>query len=65
LGVVNLLAYNKAFQGIGFGHTFSKACQYDTTKEKVCKNFKYVSIKHVQADLQKCITCPKKFRKGK
>ncbi len=41
------------------------ACQYGTTKEKVCKDLKYVYIKSTHASLQKCITWPKKFRKGK
>jgi hypothetical protein len=45
---------------------FSKACQYATIDEKVCKNLKYVSIKFAQVHLQKCITWPKKFgRSGK
>jgi hypothetical protein len=26
------------FQGTYFGHAFSKACQYATTNDKVCKN---------------------------
>ncbi len=30
-----------------------------------CKNFKYLSIKVIQSNLQKCITWPKKSRKGK
>jgi len=35
-------------------------------KKKVCKDLKYVSIKFVQANLQKCITWFKKFkREGK
>ncbi len=45
------LELKESFEGICFGHVFSKACQYGTTKEKVCKNLKYVST-----DLQKCIT---------
>ncbi len=28
-----------------FGHDFSKVCQYAISDEKVCKGFKYVSIK--------------------
>jgi hypothetical protein len=44
---------------------FSKACQYGTIEEKVFKNFKYVFIKFTQANLQKCITWPKKSREGK
>jgi hypothetical protein len=45
-----------SFQGSYFGHVFSKACQYDSTDEKICKNFKYVYVKSAQIDLQKCIT---------
>jgi len=49
-----------------FGHSFSKACQYATTKKKVCKDLRYVLIKFVQAYLQKCITWPIVFgRVGK
>jgi hypothetical protein len=39
------LSLEESFQGIYFGHVFSKAYQYDTIKEKVCKILKYVSIK--------------------
>ncbi len=38
------LGLQKSF-GIYFGHVFSKACQYATTDEKMCKNLKYVFIK--------------------
>ncbi len=40
------------FQGICFGHVFSKACQYGTEEEKVCKDLKYVYIKSIQAYLR-------------
>jgi hypothetical protein len=59
------LGIEESFQGTCFGHAFSKACQYGTVEEKVCKNLKYVSIKSPQVDLQKCITRFKKFGKGK
>jgi hypothetical protein len=36
---------NENFQGVCFGHVFSKTCQYAITNEKVFKNFKFVSIK--------------------
>ncbi len=52
------------FLGTCFGHAFSKACQYNTTKEKVSKDLKCVFVKSTQANLQKCITWPKKSRKG-
>jgi len=41
----------ESFQGTCFGHVFSKACQYGTTKENVCKDLKYVYIKSTQANL--------------
>ncbi len=53
------------FQGICFGHMFSKACQYGIAKEKIYKSLKYVSIKSTQTNLQKCIIWFKKSRKGK
>jgi hypothetical protein len=36
------LGLEESFQGTYFGHVFSKACQYATTDDKVCKNLKYV-----------------------
>jgi hypothetical protein len=59
------LGLEENFQGTYFGHAFSKACQYGIAKEKVYKNLKYVYIKSTQANLQKCITWPKKSRKGR
>jgi hypothetical protein len=44
---------------------FSKACQYGIKTEKVDKSFKYVSIKVVQSNLQKCIPWPKKSKNNK
>jgi hypothetical protein len=41
----------ESFQGTCFGHVFSKACQYGTTKQNVCKDLKYVYIKSTQANL--------------
>jgi hypothetical protein len=35
------------------------------TNEKMCQIFKYELIKSIQSDLQKCITWPIEFRKGK
>jgi subtilase family serine protease len=61
----DMLGLEESFQGICFGHAFSKACQYVTTKEFFCKDLQYVSIKSVQRDLHKCITWPKKSSKGK
>jgi hypothetical protein len=59
------LGFKKSFQGTCFRHVFSKTCQYGTTKEKVCKDLKYVSIKYVQANLQKCIIGLKCFGKAR
>jgi hypothetical protein len=36
---------NESFQGVCFGHALEKACQCATINEKVCKNFKFISIK--------------------
>ncbi len=51
--VVNyeLFSLEENFQGICFGHALSQAYQYGTTNEKVCKSFRYVSIKFAQFDL--------------
>jgi hypothetical protein len=35
-------------KGTCFVHTFLKACQYVTPEEKVCRGFKYISIKFCQ-----------------
>jgi hypothetical protein len=45
------LGLEESFQGICFSHVFSKACQYATIDDKVCKNLKYVFIKSTQANL--------------
>jgi hypothetical protein len=39
------LGLEESFQGTCFGHALSKASQYSTIEEKVCKNLKFVSIK--------------------
>jgi hypothetical protein len=54
-----IFSLDESFQGTRSSHAFSKTCQYGTTKEFFCKNLKYVSIKVVQLDLQKCKTCQK------
>jgi len=41
------LGLEEGFQGICFGHAFSKTCQYGITKEKVCRDLKCVSIKSI------------------
>jgi uncharacterized protein YqgQ len=45
------LGLEERFQNICFGHAFSKACQYDTVKEKECKDLKCVYFKSAQGDL--------------
>jgi len=42
-----VLGLEESFNGIYFGHAFSKACEYATIENKVCKDLKYVSIKFV------------------
>jgi len=59
------LGLEENFQGTCFGDTFSKACQYATIDDKVCKNLKYVFIKFAHVDLKKCITWPKEFDEGR
>jgi hypothetical protein len=54
IGCCEALGVVESFQSTCFGHAFSKACQYATTKKTMCKDLKYVSILH------KCITWPKK-----
>ncbi len=61
----NILRLQESFQGSYFGYAFSKACQYATTNEKVCKGLKYESIKTTQYDLQKCITQLKQSSKSR
>ncbi len=46
-----MLGLEESFQGICFGHAFSKACQYATTKENNCEDLQYISIKYAQGDL--------------
>ncbi len=41
---------------LGFNHAFPKTCQNATMDEKVYKDLKYVVIKSIKGDLQKCIT---------
>jgi hypothetical protein len=58
------LGLQESFNGICFGHVFSKACQYATIDEKVCRNIRYVSIKAIQANLQKVYYLAQNFWKG-
>jgi hypothetical protein len=61
----DMLGLEEIFQGTCFGHAFSKACQYATTKEKNCKDLQYMLIKFSQGNLQKCITWSKKIGNGR
>jgi hypothetical protein len=42
-----ILGLDESFKNTCFSHAFFKPCQYGTSKDKVCKNVKYVSIKVV------------------
>jgi hypothetical protein len=60
-----VLGMEESFQGTCFGHAFSKTCQYGKAKDFFGKNLKHIFIKSTQFDLQKFITWPKKYGKGK
>jgi hypothetical protein len=60
-----VLGLGESFHGTCFVHVFSKACQYAITNENICKNLQFISIKSTQSNLHKCITWPKKPRKGR
>ncbi len=62
---MNILVEKKTFKALCFGHVFSKACQYGIAEENVYKDLKYVSIKFVHVNLQKCIIWLKKSREGR
>ena len=47
-----------------FGHVMSKACQYATDDEKVCREMIELSLSSAQSALQLCITWTKKSGKG-
>ncbi len=49
------LGLQESFNDTCFGHVYSKACQYVIIDEIVVRSLRYVSIKAIQADLQKCI----------
>ncbi len=64
IGNCDMSGLEESLQGTYFGHEFSKAYQYVITEEKFLKIYD-VSIKSTQRDLQKCITWPKEFEKGR
>jgi hypothetical protein len=45
-----ILGLEESFQGYCFGQAFSKAYYYATTKNKMCKNLKEMSITFAQLD---------------
>jgi hypothetical protein len=47
-----------------FGHAMSKAYQYGIVNEKVSFGLHEILIKFAQTNFQKCITWPKKSKKG-
>jgi hypothetical protein len=60
---MNLLVWERTFKEFVLGK-FSKACQYRTIEEKVCKNLKYVSIKFAQVSICKSASLgPRNFGK--
>ncbi len=59
------IGLEEIFQGSHFGHVFPNACQYGTTYEKMCRSFKYISIKFTHVDMQKCIIWLNFFGNGK
>jgi hypothetical protein len=46
-----VLGLKESFYKTNFGNDFSKAYQYAINDEKVCKGFKYVSIKFTHVNL--------------
>jgi len=54
------IGLQESFNDTCFGHVYSKAYQYAIIDDKVYRSVRYVSIKAIQAYLQKCITWPKK-----
>lgn len=59
------LGLTTPYVGVCFGHVMSKACQYATDDTKVCNGMEDISLKQVQAALQKTITWTKKSGKGR
>ncbi len=61
----HILTMSEPFDASCFGHALSKACQYVTIDDKIAYNLNYAFIKSTQANIQKCITWPKKSSKSK
>ena len=61
----DVLGLQDPYASVCFGHVMSKAAQYTTTEDKVCMKMNELSLKDVQAALQKTITWIKKSTKGK
>jgi hypothetical protein len=59
------LNLKETFKLLFWGIFFLESCQYFIIYEKTYKHFKYVCIKSVQLDLQKCLTWLKKYGRSK
>jgi hypothetical protein len=53
------------FDGLCLGYALSKVCRYVTSNDKMFTSLPYTFINVVQGAIQKCITWPKFFGKGK
>ena len=60
----DVLDIKQPYIGACFGHVMSKAYQYATDDEKVCRDMTELSLRFTQAALQLCITWTKKSGKG-
>ena len=47
----DVLDIKQPYVGVCFGHVMSKACQYATDDDKVCREMKELSLKSAQAAL--------------
>jgi hypothetical protein len=55
----------QVYEGTGFGHVMSKACNYATNGDKVFMGLILVNVKTIQNSLYETITWIEKSRKGK
>ena len=60
----DVLDIKQPYAGACFGHVMSKACQYATDDDKVCREMTELSLRSAQTALQSCITWTKKSGKG-
>jgi hypothetical protein len=54
--ISKILGLDESFQGICFGHVFSKVCQYAIIDKKICNFLKSCFHQIYPINLQKCIT---------